>query len=123
MTVYRSVFRASVPAIKEPSDVLRSDGKRQDGATQIPWSAGKCLAWDVTVTDTLAPSYVSSSATSASSAAERAAVMKVAKYISLSSTHEFVPIAVETLRPLNESALTFLTALGKRLFQTTGDPR
>ena len=66
---------------------------------------------------------MSSSATSASSVAERAAAMKVAKCVSLSSTHEFVPIAVETLGPLNASALTFLTALGKRLFQTTGDPR
>ena len=66
--IYRSFLRASVPAVKEPPGLLRSDGKRPDGATQIPWVAGKCLTWDVTVTDTLAPSYVALSATSASNA-------------------------------------------------------
>ena len=29
--------RTTVPAIKEPAGLLRSDGKRPDGSTQIPW--------------------------------------------------------------------------------------
>ena len=112
-----------MPATKEPPGLSRADGKRPDGATQIPWAAGKCMAWDVTVTDTLAPSYVSLSATSACNAAERAASNKVAKYAGLSPTHDFVPIAIETLGGFNASGLTFLTALGRRLIQTSGDPR
>ena len=121
--IFRSFIRASIPASKEPAGLLRSDGKRPDGATQTPWSAGKCLAWDVTVTDTLAPSYVSLSASSACNAAERAASNKMSKYTSLTSTHVFVPIAIETLGPINSSALALLSALGKRLSLASGDPR
>lgn len=121
--VHRSLLRAGVPALKEPPGLLRSDGKRPDGASQIPWVAGKCLTWDVTVTDTLASSYVALSASSACNAAERAASLKVAKYSSLSTTHEFVPIAIETLGPLNASGLCLLKSIGKRLTQASGDPR
>lgn len=121
--IYRSLLRASVPAVKEPPGLVRSDGKRPDGATQIPWVSGKCLTWDVTVTDTLAPSYVSLSAISASNAAERAAANKLAKYASLTATHEFAPVAIETLGALSSSALAFLSEIGKRLSQVTADPR
>ena len=51
--IYRSLIRAGVPSTKEPSGLIRSDGKRPDGVTQIPWTSGKCLIWDVTVVDTL----------------------------------------------------------------------
>jgi len=36
-----------------------NNNKRPDGVTQIPWQAGKLMAWDVTVVSTLADSYVS----------------------------------------------------------------
>ena len=120
--IFRALVKAGVPSIKEPSGLLRSDGKRPDGVTQIPWASGKCLAWDVTVTNTLAPSYSHLSSISAGKAAERAAEMKVAKYSAISTTHDFLPIAFETLGPLN-SAAVFLKALGKRLSSTTGDTR
>ncbi|ESN98396.1 hypothetical protein HELRODRAFT_176856 [Helobdella robusta] len=35
-----------------------SNMKRPDGCTLIPWRAGRCLAWDVTVPGTLAKRYV-----------------------------------------------------------------
>ena len=35
--VWRSLVAAGVPSIKEPAGLLRSDGKRPDGLTQIPW--------------------------------------------------------------------------------------
>ena len=44
--IHRSFLRASVPAVKEPPGLMRSDGKRPDGATQIPWVSGKCLGCD-----------------------------------------------------------------------------
>ena len=112
-----------MPVVKEPPCLLRSHGKRPDGATQIPWSSGKCLTWDVTATDTLAPSYVTLSATSACNAAERAASNKVAKYVCLAATHEFVPVAIETMDPMNASALALLTNIGRRLSQVTDDHR
>ena len=121
--IHRALVRAGVPAIKEPPGLLRTDGKRPDGATQIPWATGRCLVWDVTVADTLAPSYASLSSISAGKVAERAAANKVQKYSALSHTHDFQPIALETLGPYDPSALMFLTQLGKRLVAASGDPR
>ena len=54
--VWRALGRAGIPSIKEPAGLLRSDGKRPDGLTQIPWREGRCMTWDVTVADTLASS-------------------------------------------------------------------
>ena len=53
--IYR-VCRADIPAVKEPTGLTRTDGKRPDGKTLVPWSAGKCVLWDVTISDTMAPS-------------------------------------------------------------------
>ena len=33
--IWRALLRANIPAIKEPAGLLRSDGKRPDGLTQI----------------------------------------------------------------------------------------
>jgi hypothetical protein len=77
----------------------------------------------VTVADTLAPSYASLSSISAGKVAERAAANKVQKYSALSHTHDFQPIALETLGPHDPSALMFLSQLGKRLVAASGDPR
>ena len=98
--IFRARGRAGVPCVKEPAGLLRNDGKRPDGISQIPWAAGKCLAWDVTITDTLAPSYIHLSALSAGKAAERAAENKVAKYTGLSDSFSFIPLAFETLGPM-----------------------
>jgi len=45
---------ADIPALKEPSGLLRTDGKRPDGVTVtlLLWKQGKCVTWDVTVSDT-----------------------------------------------------------------------
>ena len=48
--VSRAFASASIPVIKEPVGLLRSDGKRPDGLTLVPWQSGKPLTWDVTVT-------------------------------------------------------------------------
>ena len=121
--IFRALVRAGIPCVKEPPGLLRTDGKRPDGVTQIPRAAGRCLAWDVTVTDTLAPSYRHLSSISAGKAAERAAEMKASKYSAITTTYDFLPIAFETLGPLNTAAAEFITSLGKRLAAVSGDSR
>ena len=56
--IWRAVKRAQYPFVKEPVDLSWSDGKRPDGATRIPWTRGKPLAWDITVAETYANSHV-----------------------------------------------------------------
>jgi hypothetical protein len=121
--VSRSLTRAGVPNIKEPSGLMRTDGKRPDGMTLIPWRGGRSLVWDVTVTDTVAPSYLNSTSGAAGAAAEQAATRKNAKYSELSKTYLFVPLAFETLGPINESGLDFIIDLGSRLSQMSGESR
>ena len=55
--VKRSLEAAKIPSHLEPTDIYRSDGKRPDGASSVPWKGGRVLVWDATCPDTLAPSY------------------------------------------------------------------
>ena len=121
--IYRGLIRAGVPSTKEPSGLSRTDGKRPDGLTLIPWQCGKSLIWDVTVADTLAASHLATTSVKAGSAADTAAVKKDAKYADLARTYHFVPIACETLGPLNSTAINFLSDLGKRIAAVSGDSR
>jgi len=43
--VWRATAKADIPALKEPSGLLRTDGKRPDGVTLLPWKQGKCATW------------------------------------------------------------------------------
>ena len=88
--------RAKIPAAKEPPGLLRSDNKRPDGVTLIPWKQGKCLAWNVTMPDTYAQSHLPTTATNVGHAADKSAVSKTPKYQSILQTHLFTPIAIET---------------------------
>ena len=75
--------RAQIPAIKEPIGLSRSDGKRPDGASLIPWKRGKPLAWDVTVSDTYAASHIGDTAENAETATNKVGTSKIVKYNSL----------------------------------------
>ena len=88
--------RAKIPAAKEPLCLLRSDNKRPDGFTLIPWKQGKCLAWDVTMPDTYAQSHLPITATNARQAEDKSASSKTQKYQSILQTHLFTPIAIDT---------------------------
>jgi len=68
--VARSFAAAGVPVTKKPAGLSRTDGKRPDGLTLVPWQCGKPLCWDVTVICTLAESYVNGAAREAGAAAE-----------------------------------------------------
>src|ERR1043165_1248829 len=94
--VWRSFGRANIPSQKEPLGLTREDGKRPDGVTLIPWSCGRCLTWDVTVSDTFATSHLAATSTEAGEAANRAAAAKRSKYATITRTHAFVAVALES---------------------------
>ena len=95
--IWRAMQRAQIPSSKKSVGFFRSDGKRPDGVSLIPWARGRCITWDVTSPDTLAPSHLAVTSTQSGAASEKAAVAKRRKYTSLMSTHVFVPLAFETL--------------------------
>jgi len=121
--IHRALVKSGVPASKEPAGLLRNDFKRPDGCTLIPWANGKCLAWDVTGPDTLAPSHLQRTSREAGAAAESADRLKNIKYVDISRSHKFVVVAIETLGPVNKDGEAFICNLGRRLSAITGDPR
>ena len=74
---------AGIPVSKEHQGLSRSDGKRLDGLSLIPWQAGKPLIWEVTVVCPLADSYVATAAREAGSVAELTAAWQFAEYTDL----------------------------------------
>ena len=121
--VARAMVSAGIPVTKEPHGLSRSDGKRPDGLSLVPWEAGKPLTWDVTVICPLADSYVAAAAREAGSAAEEADSRKCAKYTVIENSYIFQPIAVESLGPINASGRAFLSKLGRKLSDQSGDDR
>ena len=121
--IYRALASADIPASKEPSGLLRSDGKRPDGLTLIPWQAGRSLTWDVTVSHTAASSYLSNVAATAGGVAEMAAERKREKYVELEKSYIFQPISFETFGPINSSGHSFISEIGRRISAISGDVR
>ena len=124
--VHRAFTSAGIPAMKEPTGLVKGCALRPDGLTLIPWAEGRSLAWGVTVTQythTLAPTNLVHSVHVAGSAAEAAADRKSIKYASLSPSHLFVPVVLETHGPVCKAALDLFADLGRRIAERTGDPR
>ena len=113
----------NIPSCLEPVGLSRLDGKHPDGVSQIPWSRGKCLMWDATVTDTLAPSNLQISSRTAGAAASKAAAGKHRKYSDLSRHYYFVPVAVETFGVFCDEASHLLREIGRRMTAATLDRR
>jgi len=110
--IARSFASAGIPISKKPSGVYCDSVKRPDVITLVPWHSGRAMAWDVTVATTLAYSYLPASSVTAAAAAKAAASRKEAKYADLiPASFSFQPIAVETLGPINDSAIDFLREL------------
>ena len=110
---------AKVPSHLEPTGLYRSDGKRPDGATIVPWKQGKILVWDATCPDTLAPSHSLLAIREAGAVAADAEFKKRQKYAHLDSSHFFVPVAVETL---GVEARALFKDIGRRIFSVTQEP-
>ena len=110
-------------AVREPPGLDCGGGKRQDGVTLVPWARGRCLLWDATCPDTLAPSHITRSAAEAGSAAREAESKKATKYALLATVHEFVPVAIETMGTQGACGLAFINEAGRRIAAVTGDTR
>ena len=118
--IHRALISAGVLARHEPPGLLRSDGKRPDGASVVPWRSGKFLVWDTTCVDTNAPSNSNLAVPAAGTVAVRAESPKEEKYADLLHTHEFVPIAVGSSGVFGPRSLVFMKELGRRLRYQTG---
>ncbi|KAI5643831.1 hypothetical protein NE865_04007 [Phthorimaea operculella] len=121
--IKRALATAGVPSILEPNGIIRADGKRPDGMTLVPWKSGRCLVWDATCVDTLAPSHIPSTSIRAAAAARAAEASKKRKYLDLGGSYLFLPFAVETMGPWGPDAKDFLKEISSRLIEATGDPR
>src|SRR6218665_2175338 len=121
MTLSGAPCSKQYPSTKEPAGLFRSDGKRPDGATLLPWIGGKYLTWDATVVHTCAASYIGVG--SVVPASEQATNRKIQKYQHLPASQLFQPVAIETLGSFNQSALEFLSEMGRLLSVIVGDRR
>ena len=110
-----SLSNFNIPSHLEPSGLDRSDGKRPDGVTIVPWKHGQCLVWDATCPDTFAASYFARSTSGSGLVAELAESKKISKYGYLEHSHIFCPVAIETSGVCGPQSITFLKELGKRI--------
>ena len=83
----------------------------------------KPLAWDSTIPDTYARSYIDDTAARATATADRAGANKIEKYTELNTTHHFTPTTIETGGTWNQLAIEFVSQLGKKMTEVTKKPR
>ncbi|KAI5634065.1 histone deacetylase domain-containing protein [Phthorimaea operculella] len=121
--IRRALVSANIPCTLEPPGLCRSDGKRPDGLSLVPWEKGRSLLWDATCVSTYAASHLPRTTREAGSAAEYAAAQKHVKYSELTRNYIFVPFAVETGGPWAKEAKKFARELGRRLRDRGCDPR
>lgn len=121
--IRRALVSANLPSVLEPQGLSRTDGKRPDGLTLVPWARGRSLIWDATCVSTFAPSHLNYTVRKAGAAAETAAKLKHTKYSNLEPIYDFVPVAVETSGPWCSEAKCFIKKLGQRLRESGCDPR
>ncbi|XP_063359932.1 uncharacterized protein LOC134649149 [Cydia amplana] len=121
--VQRALRSAGIPSVLEPPGLSRTDGKRPDGLTLVPWERGRCLVWDATCVSTFAASHISRTVRAAGAAAESQAGVKRQKYAPLGAGYIFLPFAVETAGCWGADAKDMVRDIGRRLRQKGEDPR
>ena len=119
--IHRALSTAKIPSRLEPSGLSRVDGKRPDGVTIMPWSAGKPLVWDVTCSDTFATSYRAVASQAAGEVAANAEIRKEVKYANLSHSHCFIPLSVESTGVFGPRTFSFVKDLGRRMTRQSGN--
>lgn len=123
LSIKRGLTFAHIPSRLEPTGLMRSDGKRPDGATLAPWKSGCLLVWDATSPDALAASYRVHATSMPGKVAEAAEEKEIEKYENLPPGHFFVPIAIETRGAIGPISLALLNKLGNRIRGKTGEAK
>jgi len=121
--IKRALMSAEIPSRLEPRSLTQHDDRRPDGLSLTPWAYGRCLAWDYTCADTLAPSHLNTAVTGPGAVANEAEARKKLKYASLAAAFHFVPVATETLGALGDEAADFMHELGRRIATVSGERR
>ena len=116
-----ALTEAGVTSILEPPGLARTDGKRPDGVTVLPFERGLPLAWDATIRHTSAPAYVHLTSINARSAAVFAETVKEKKYAPLAKRAFFMAVGLETLGAFGPSALQLFEAIASRVRARTGE--
>ena len=124
LSIKQTLGSLDLPSMLEPRGLYRTDGKRPDGVTMIPWETGKQLVWDVTVVDALAPSRLNQgSLCNPGTTATEADARKFEKYRELiDNGYVYQPVALEVHGSLGESSV-FITRLCKMLRRSGGFPK
>ena len=118
--IFRALPAAKVPSRLEPSGIYRSDGKRPDGMSIVPWKSGKLLVWDVTCADTCTLVHLDHKLQTRCRCCPRRGE-EVLKIQSPQLKPHFLPVSIETSGSLGLKTRDFLKELGYRLRQATGD--
>ena len=121
--IYRACCCADISAVNESAGLTKTDGRRPDGSTIVPWSAGKCVLWDITFVDTMLPFHAAIFVSFAGLVDEQSSARKLAKYSELAISHIFIQIAIESFGPICAEALTFLNELERCMSVVTEDMR
>ena len=123
--IKQSLSSTHIPSVLEPRHLYRTDQKRPDGLTLVPWADGKQLLWDVMVVDSLAPSKINAgSVCNPGTAAAEAEELKIDKYKDLvNDGYLFQPLAFEIQFAAGPSTEVFLSKLCKNLSICTEEPR
>ncbi|ESN97376.1 hypothetical protein HELRODRAFT_178167 [Helobdella robusta] len=123
LTRFVNLLLSGVCPPAEPSGIAAHDGKSPDGCTLIPWRAGRCSAWDVTVPGTFAERYVQLTSKESGLAATRASDKKIKKYDGALPSMEFLPICIEVLGPMDRNTSGFFNRICKNISIRSGDSR
>ena len=85
--VHRAMSAVHLPSRLEPTGLSRSDSKRPNGVTLVPWKSSRLLMWDATCPYTFAPSHLPSATREAGAVAALAEQSKQEKYAALNQCH------------------------------------
>ena len=118
-----SLSKAMISNQREPSGTHLDPHIRPDGISIVPWSHGNFLAWDLTVADTLAPSYLTATSLRAGAAALLLEKNKQLKYKDTLPQYTFIGIGLETLGPAGPCAKRFFSDLERRMETSNSESR
>lgn len=80
-----SMTKNAIPNVTEPRNLMPDSYKLPDGVTLIPFSSGKCLAWDVSVINPTTSQYAAATSSPTTIAEGR----KNQKYVALTAEYNF----------------------------------